>query len=371
MTIPTGPSSAALAARKLSASKADSALVDQLRSRCGGELKKGALHARHGEVEFRVRILPKGQGFLVSVVCRLAGRFHVTRKSGLDRWMEGFVPALEFKTRDMRFDRDFNVRTRDLRLTSDLLTQLSNLAAVRELFERGVHVVHLDGDRIKATITRKALGTEPVAEDILALVEQLAVIAGDLARRAAGGSYRPAPKNDPAVVLSWTSLGVLGVCGFVMVLVGALEYTPVLPSRFLVPCALFGLPAVAPVIYGLAFAVQHRTSPYALVRGLALLACLVVPLFVSGSLLLANGMLDDSPAEEHIAAVLDKSARKDKNDVKYSAGLASWWTAGDTRWLEVSKQTYDLLEPGESRMRVLTHEGQLGHDWIESYELVK
>jgi len=369
MTFPNGPAAAALGARKLGASKADTALVGQLQERCGGELKKGVLHASHGEARFRVRILPKGQGFLVSVVCHPAGRFHVTRKSGLDRWMEGFVPALQLKTRDTRFDRDFNVRTRDLRLTSDLLTRPPNLAALRALFDRGVQVVHLDGNRIKTTITRRALGAQPAAEDILALVEQLAVITGAIATIATGGSYRPAPKHDPALVISWTSLGVLGLLGFVMVLAGAIEYTPVLPSRFLVPCALFGLPTIAPVIFALALAVQHRTSPYALLRGLALLACFVVPLFVSGSLLLTNGMLDDSPAEEHVVPVLGKSARKNKNEMKYSAGLASWWTEGDTRWLQVSRQTYDRITPNESHMRVQAHAGRLGHEWIESYAL--
>ena len=263
------------------------------------------------------------------------------------------------------------MRTRDLRLTSDLLTQRPNLAAVRQLFELGVQFVHLDGDRIKVTVPRKALGSQPAAEDLLALVEQLAVIAGALARIATGGSYRPAPKQDPVVVISWTVLGVLGLLGFVMTLVGGLEYTPVLPARFLRLCALFGPLAVAPVVFGLTLAVQQRTSPYALVRGLALLSCFVVPLFISGSLLLANGMLDDSPVQERTVPVLDKSARKNKNEMKYSAGLASWWTAGDTRWLQVSKATYDLLKPHESHMLVRTHEGVLGHEWIESYELVK
>ncbi|MCP3916267.1 MAG: hypothetical protein GY711_11990 [bacterium] len=370
MTFPAGASVVAQGASKLRYSKVEAALMEQLQARCGGELRKGALHAKHGTAEFQLSFLPKHQGFIVSVTCELVGRFRVTRKGTLDRWMEGFVPALKFRSHDFRFDRDFNVQTRDLRLSSDILRDQTNLAAVRQLFEQGVQAVHLDGERIKTTVPRKALGPEPVAEDILALVEKLAPIAAAVTAIAKSQGARASRKKDPAVVVAWTMLGVLGVLGFVMIVGGANEYTLVLPSRFLLPCALFGLPAAVLVVVGLTLAVQRRTSPYGLVRGLAGLSLVVVPLFVSGGMLVANGILDDSPAEEHIVSVVGKNVRKSKDDLEYSAGLASWWTDDDVRWVPISKATYDLLEPRVSRMQIRTHAGRLGYEWIETYTVV-
>jgi len=354
-------------AKKLGFFKADAALIEQLQQRCGGGVTKEAFHAKHGSVEFELSYLPKQQGYVVSVACRLAGRFRITRKGALDRRMEAFVPAIRFRARDARFDRDFNVQTRDLQITSGVLTRQPNRAAVRRLFDRGVQAVHLDGEWVRAIGKRKALGTKPVAEAILGLVEELAVIADAVTAFAARHGARPSSKNDPVVVASWTGLGVLGVLGFAMLIAGAIEYTLVQPARFLLPCALFGLPAVLPVVVALAFAVQRRTSPYGLVRGLAGLSMLVVPLFVSGALLLSNGLFDQSPAEEHVVTVVGKSVKEDKNEPSYHAGLASWWIEGDVRWLNISKATYDMLEPNVSRMQVRTHPGRLGYEWIESY----
>ena len=362
-----GPGSRQGAKRRLP--RADAELIEGLRERCGGEVRKGALFAKHGAADFRLRILPKQQGYLVSVVCRNVGHFRVTRKGTLDRRMEAFVPALEFRSRDPHFDREFNVQTRDLRLTSAILHQLPLRAAVRQLFARGVHVLHLDGDRVKATLSRKAFGGPASADAVLGLIEELTPIAEAATSFAARFGARSTPKHDPVVVASWTTLGVLGVCGFSMLIVGSIEFTLVQPARFLWPCAWIGLPAALAVVVALAFAVRRRTSPYGLVRGLTFLSLLVVPLFVSGAMLLSNGLLDRTAAEERVVSVVGKSTKKNKNELRYHAGLASWWTEGEVRWVRISKATYDALEPHASRMRVRTHPGRLGYEWIEGYDV--
>jgi hypothetical protein len=351
-------------------SKADAALIEALQERCGGELRKGTFFAKHDATDFELTFLPKQQGYTVAVPCRRAGRFRVTRKGALDRWMESFVPALEFRSRDSRFDRDFNVLTRDLELSAAVLTKAPNRAVVRRLFERGAQSVHIEGERVKVTCPRKSLGPKPAAEDVLGLVESLEVISAAVAAFAAHHELRPCPKYDPVLVSSFTTLGALGLAGFVMLLAGSLEYTLVRPAPFLLPCAILGLPAAVLVAFALALAVQRRTSPYGLVRGLAALSMLVVPLFVSGGLLLSNGLLDGTPAEEHVVTVVGKSARKNKDELRYRAGLASWWTDGDVRWVQVSQATFDQLVPQVSRMLVVTHPGQLGYEWLEGYSVV-
>lgn len=130
-------------------SKSDATLIETLLRCCDGELRKGALAANHGNIEFKLSFLPKQRGFAIAVGCRIAGRIKVTREGALDRWMEGFVPAWRFQSRDARFDRDFRVQTRDLELTSAILTKRTLRAAVRGLFDRGAQSVHVDGEHVK------------------------------------------------------------------------------------------------------------------------------------------------------------------------------------------------------------------------------
>ncbi|MFT5153965.1 MAG: hypothetical protein ACI841_003972 [Planctomycetota bacterium] len=370
MTIPPGAFNSTRGLSRLRYSKTEALLLSQMHEFCGGELRGGAFHAQHEGVDLRVSFLPKHQGFIVAVGCELAGRFRVTRKGGLDRWMESFVPAMHFRSHDSRFDRKFGVQTRDLGLTSDILKKRKHLHAISELFERGVRSVHLDGEWLKVVIPRKAAGADPGPEFVLAMIERLALIAGAVTALARSRGSNAAPKNDPVVIGAWTLLGTLGVIGFGMIIGGSIVYTLVLPGRFVLPCLLLGLSAALPIIVALAFAVRQRTSPFGLVRGLAGLGLVVVPLFVAGALLLANGTLDTSLAKEHVARVIGKSVRENKNQLQYSVGLASWWTEGETRWLRVSKETYEQIEPHASRMRVSTHPGKLGHEWIEDFTVV-
>ena len=125
--------------------KLEGALIEALRRRFSGELRRGSFHARLGTADFRLGFLPRHQGFVVAVRCSLAGLSRVTSMGALDRWMPGFVPALESRTHDALFDRDFNVQPRDLGLTSELLSKQGNREVLRQLFERGVRSVHLAG----------------------------------------------------------------------------------------------------------------------------------------------------------------------------------------------------------------------------------
>lgn len=352
-------------------SKADKELIEQLLQRCEGELGKAGLEARHGDLEFKLNFLPKQQGFVLSVPCPLAGRFRVTRQGALDRWMKIFVPALQFRSRDSRFDSDFNVQTRDLELTSFVLTKQPNRAIVGRLLDRGVRAVHLSGDRVEVTGPRKGLPDKNATDDVLNMVAELSQLAACVTKFSAHHEVRPSPKTDLAVAGSWAALVFLGVSGFAMLIAGGTQFTPVLPSDFVWPCLLIGLPAIAPAATLLALAVQRRTSPYELVRLLSVVSALVVPLFISGSLVFANGVLDSSPAEERVVTVLDRKAKKNDGDMRYRACLQSWWAVDDVRWVRISKATYDAIQPNSTRMLVRTRPGRLGHEWLDGYSIVR
>ena len=347
--------------------KGDDALLSALAERCAGAVEKGVLTAVHAKREFRLAFQPQQQRFTLSVDCGLVGRFRITRKNGLDRWMEDFVPARRFHSYDARFDHDFNVQTRDEELTKAILTKKPNRQAVRRLVESGGQAVHLTGARLEVGGTRKGLGAEPDPARVLDMVADLVALVEEVEAFAKRHEVRVAPKHDALLASAWTALATLGVAGFVLFLYGALSHPLVRPSEAVLPCLLLGLLPVPPVVFALALAVQMRTSPYGLVRGLAGLAFVVVPLFVTGSLLTSNGLLDGSPTERHDVSVERTNVRKQKDEERYYAGVRAWWSGGDLRWLRVSRSHFERLEPGVSRMVVETRAGALGHPWIRGY----
>ncbi|MEQ8768098.1 MAG: hypothetical protein RL885_29615 [Planctomycetota bacterium] len=341
-------------------------LTEEIGRLCRGESKKTDVRGERGGREIRVRALPKKQGLVVSVGCARAGRFRVTRQNGLDRWMADFVPAWRFRSYDVRFDREFNVRTRDLEVTSSTLANPIGRAAVRKLFELGIHMLTLETDRLDVMIASKQLGDESESK-VFAILTDLGSIADAVDRFAKRHEVHPSQKMDAGLAFTSIGLTLIGLLGGGLLMAGTIEYPLVRPASILLLCAAIGFPSILPAVCAVALGLQHRTAPYSLVRGFALLAFFVVPLFTSGTIVFLNGICDSSPGQEHVVTVLGKTVRENKNGVRYQAALESWWSEGDVRWVDVSKSLFDQLEPNVTRMRATTHPGWLGYEWLDDY----
>ena len=372
MTSPTsGASVAVKRAYKLRYTKAEAALLEELRQRCGGELQKGGLFAKHGTTDFQLSFLPKQQGYEVSVVLPARGSLpgHAQGSprptdGGLRTGHPHSVPATPASTATS------TCRRATCGSPPASSPRQPNRAAVWQLFEQGVRAVLLDGDRIKAIGKRKALGDECCRRGHpgpgrRARPDRRRNVTAFAARHGA----RPSPKNDPVVVISWTALGVLGVLGFAMLIAGAIEYharaAGALPaavcalrtarrrarrhSRWPSPCSAAPRPTASCADWP-----GSRNGRRPALR--------------VGRLLLSNGLLDSTPAEEHVVTVVGKSVKKDKNEADATTPA---WRPGGSRatcaGCRISKATYDLLEPNVSLMQVRTHPGKLGYEWFESY----
>lgn len=350
--------------------EANKALMAELGARCDGELRNGALFASYRGLEFRLRFHAQMPTFALSIVCPEAGRFKLTFKRGVDRWMETFVPARAFRSRDARFDQEFSVQTRDPEVTSATLTKPQNRAAVRALMQSCCTSVRLEDGRMKVFGNRQALGDKPNADLILQLLDQLASLARSVQNFAQHHELRPAPARDPVVVMCWLALGAVGFAGALALVVGVKNFPVVESLTFAGWCALASVLCVGPAAFLLMLAVQRRSSPYGLVRGLVGASLLVVPALVSGGMVLANGLFDETPAQEHLASIVGKSAREsDEGTIRYRAGLEPWWPGGDVRWVRISRETHDSIIPEVSQMQIHTHPGWLGYAWIEGYRL--
>jgi hypothetical protein len=353
----------------------DDALIQALLECCDGKMRKTTLVARHGMLEFHLRFDAEQGAYHLSIPCRLAGRFTIKRKHALARRLASFIPAWSIRSHDPRFDETYSIHTRDLRITEDIICQRRVRDAVNKLMGRQASGIHLDGDRVRLTGTRKSLGTQIDADGVLAIVEELAVVAAAVTHWASTHERRPAPKRDNAVVTVSVVIGVLGVCGFVVMILAIGNY-PLVTAWPFVPAALgASFAALLLVIVPVTLGLSHRTSPYALIFGFAMLSLLVVTLFVSSTMLLGNGLFDGGARTVGVEPICCKRWKqskddKKKNKAKYYAGIRAERKASGVAWFRVYKTTYDTIEEERDGLMVTTAPGALGFPWVEKYKVV-
>ncbi len=355
--------------------QSDDALMQELLGRFGGEMRKHTLVTHHGSLEFHLRFDANEGVYQLIVPCRLAARFTIKRKGRLERAMASFVPAWSIRSHDPRFDATYSIHTRDLRVTEDIVCQRTVRDAVNKLMARHASGIHLEGEWVRATGSRKSLGKQIDIDELLVMVEELGVIADAVSRWAKTHETRPAPKRDHAVVTISVILTVVALAGIAMFFVGAGNYRLVNAAAF-VPYALGAsfaalLFAIVPVTVGL----SHRTSPYILVFSFAVFTFMAVTLFVGSAMLLGNGLFDQGGRTVHVNPICCKrwtqnKKEKKKDTARYFAGYPTERDANGMAWFRVNKSTYDAIEEERHGLVVTTSSGALGFPWLVGYRVV-
>ena len=355
--------------------QSDDALMKELLARFGGEMRKTTLVTHHGEIEFHLRFDANEGAYQLIVPCRLAARFSIKRKGRLERGMASFVPAWSIRSHDPRFDEAYSIHTRDLRVTEDVVCQRPVRDAVNKLMARQARGIHLEAEWVRATGSRRSLGKHIDIDNLLVMVEEVAVIAKAVSHWAKSHEIRPAPKGDRAVLTIAVVLTVVALTGIAMMVVGGGNYPLVngvafLPYALAASCAAL-LFAIVPIVVGL----SHRTSPYVLVFSFCIFALMAVTLFVGSSMLLGNGLFDDGPRTVYVEPICCKrwtqnKKEKKNNKARYFAGYTTERSANGMVWLRVPKPTYDSIEEERHGMVVTTAAGAFGFPWLVGYRVV-
>jgi hypothetical protein len=350
----------------------DKALMEALVARTGGTLIKGAFHGTHEGVEFRLRLADQSQRFILSVVCPPAGRFRITRAGRIDRWLASFLPAWPIPSRDPRFDLDMCVQTRDLEITTRVITQASHRRTIRSLLDGPGNAISLEGDRLKLYGPRAALGLEPGIDEVFELLVQIATLGTVVTDFVHGHEVHAEPKHDTPKILAWVSvvgLFLLGGAAFIT----ATVQVPLLDAAGFIWMNLgIGFAAVPIVAFGLAHLVADRTTPGRLLIPVFLIALVAVPLATTGTACLLNGVLDQGGAEYRSTPITHTHTYKQKSKRRYKIGIDAWWRAGDVRWFKVGRETYDNVQgAGDWSMEMLIRPGAFGQPWIEQTNVVR
>ncbi|MFB3104064.1 MAG: hypothetical protein ACE1ZA_03965 [Pseudomonadales bacterium] len=350
----------------------DEALIAELLERCGGEMRKNTLVATHGDYEFHLRFDARDGTFHLIIPCVHAGRFKLRRKNFLDRTLATVVPAWPLRSHDPRFDETYSIGTRDHRLTEDVICQRPVRDAVNKLMGYRVSGIHLEGDRVRATGSRKRIGSIDT-ERVFTMVEKLGTIARAVSRWATTHERRPAPKRDRAVLVVSTILALLTVAGFVMMFIAIASFAVVDAPYFVGIALLTSLAAVLLMIVPVTLALSRRTSPYNLVFRFVVIKTLVLTLFVSSSLLLTNGFFDAGARTTQVDPICCKRLRQNsddrkKNKTRHYAGVVKDDTVN---WYRVYEAAYNAIEEGRTQLSITTAPGLLGFEWRVGHRVVQ
>ncbi len=365
MSFPVGNTAARLSKAKRF-KPGDRALFEALSALCGGSLLKNAFHGVIEGMDIRVRLADQSQRFVLSVVCTDVGRFRITRSTPWDRWLGSLLPSLPLPSRDPRFDKDMCVQTRDLEVTSQLITNADVRRTIRSLLSGPGSSLALEDGRIKLLGARAALGKEPELDQILGLLRQLSELGERLTLFAKSHEVRPEPAHDSAKVIAWCltiGLFVLGAGA----LLTASKLVPLLAGdRFLWMNLGVGLVLWPFLLFGLMHLIARRTAPARLFVPLTLLALFSCPLATTGGAYLLNGLLDEGSQEVRRAPIVDTHTYKQKSERRYQVGIASWWEPNDMRWFRVSHDIYEAVNAGgDWSMELTLRPGAFDEIWIQ------
>ncbi len=351
---------------------ADKALLDALAARCDGRLVKGALHATHAGVAFRVRPLDGSKRFVVSVVCEDAGRFRMSPATAFDRWAASVLPSWPLPSRDTSFDRAVCVQTRDREVTARVIHDAAARRTIRGLLEGTGRSLVLGDARLKLFVPRQALPKDVPQEEVLDLVARLATLAHHVDAAARGREVRRAPKHDTAKLAAWTVPAVLLVVGLGTLLASEKLY-PLRDGSELVWLTLGGAVLALPFVFlGLAHLVSLRTAPGRLLLPVALCTLVSLPLAAVGGVRVANAVLDHGEGTFRSRPVTGTRIKKSDKSTRHLVGVDAWWIDDETRWFRVSRDLYrEVRGGGDWLVEFVERPGALGAPWLQGVEVVR
>jgi hypothetical protein len=301
----------------------------------------------------------------------LPGDFTIRRITGFDRWGKRVGLAVPVRTGDSAFDDTFYIQTDSPEFCRSYFGDPTRRQAVRQLFDQGF--TDLDSDDGKLVATWRGYPSSSVespgdsrkaAETMVPLTHRIPPRPTITARS------RPLSRKRLQVLSAFGFFGGMILLGFVWVAMSGNSF-PLAHWTFIAYTLPFSLLVfLVFLVWGYWFVRGHSTSHLQL-RSLFLTGVFLLPL---AGVLVGEGLnawLDTSPPEEHVQTISDKTQSRRRSSSSYYAEVPHWSEAGRTLSLNVGFTNYNRIIPGRDRMRIITHAGWLGFEWIESFEFQK
>ena len=307
--------------------------------------------------------------FHLSIAAPSGAEFRLTRESAAHRFFKRIGISVEVQTGDRTFDDAVYIQSDDPGLVRSAFAERRRREAAQRLLGLGYNRVLLNKGRLEAQIhpfRDTTLVDSPRLETALRALGSIAEHLDQVL-----GGVRRAPNNSRTAlraVFYSLSIGsaVVGLAAFFR---GSAEYPPLDRFELFLASLKYGLGGYA--IYALLAFSRLRGSSSSHVH---LLTNLTVGLFglpalAVGLLTLLNGQLDQGPRSEHLVTVQGKRHSHSRDSDTYYIKFASWRAGHRQDEIGVGHGFYNRVEPGKSRVRLVTAPGRYGYEWVEDYRL--
>lgn len=288
-----------------------------------------------------------------------------------EKWFQRFAKKLGFATEFQTGDTQFDKQVYILSDSSDFCNRLRSDDVLRklcvQLFTVGDCIkVDAGKGRIEVAWRQAQITLDPDT------AEAMVTCVYDIARHLSTLQYRTTQQDHVRRIASMTISGL-----FMLTLFGgfigmaAIPYHSLFPLEIakqvgmylciLVPLTLFLLN----VLFG---GSSHglTTLKFFLLFGIAGLG-----VTTATTLLFVNYKYDTSAAESHLQRIVNKhESHSRKGGTSYHLRLTNWYGASAPFSLRVDSSVYYDARIGDT-VKILTHPGYLGHEWIEGYEVLR
>jgi hypothetical protein len=164
--------------------------------------------------------------------------------------------------------------------------------------------------------------------------------------------------------------GLSIAAGLAGIMWGLKTYPPLDGWDLFVFSAQFSVAALAIYTFLSVVMIRGRSSSHKELLVAFLIALFGFPMTGFGGLMVLNGYLDESDATYHEARITDRRFSKSKDSSSYYVTVVSWRANHETEEIKVTYDIYSQVKSDESIMRVGTHKGKYGFEWIKEYRIL-
>ncbi len=306
----------------------------------------------------------------VSIPVHSRVKFEIQRERAWDGWSKRLGISEEVQIGDPEFDRRFYLYAFDQNFITGYLGDPKRRHAVEKIFGSGFSRIRNTGKHIEICL-------KPYSRDRWARHEEwIEDAAGTLADLAQGLCEIQTSGSEEAE-RAWAfrrnifyAIAIAScVFGFFLFLWTAERYQPLQMGRLFMYSLRFSIPAAGFFIVAALRLLKGTSYSHRHLGPLILFSAVGFVVFGIGAVLFLNGHRDLSLPLAHITHAGQKWTSHSKSRTHYHISFPSWLNTGDAVQLKIPRTVYDQITPGRTRVRVHAKKGNLGFEWIESYQI--
>ena len=299
----------------------------------------------------------------VEVEGAFAGTFEVIKERSIS------ISYSRPKTNDPIFDKEFLINTKSPKFTAAFLQIPDVRQIIKRIFDSGCRNIRCDKKTLGVTWSTAPFPSRNEVDYsfITSVVSLLSALMNTAREIPVILEDKPVRQLNKAKTLLWMPI-ILLLIGFILLSSG-LDYYPPLDTYILfLQTIKYSLITLAAFVFIAMRFLKGEHESKNVITGIVLFSIFSFPMTGMGLGLYLNGWGDASPPKSHIANIVERQ-ESGTSTKSYYLLVESWRRQGETEKFEVKNTFYNRIDPSQTKLRIITKQGRLGFEWIESYHI--